>query len=205
VLDARLHAYLELLLERNLTTNLTSVREPGVAWEKLIQGSLVVLEAHRFTGRERVADVGSGGGLPGIPLKLAIPGLRLTLVESDNRKADFLDDAVAALGLEAVTVERRRAEEVGRDPHHRDAYDVVLTRAAARAPVAAEYCLPLVRRGGVLLAVAREADWREASRAIGQLGGRMQAYRSGVAVVAKLRPTPDAYPRRVGTPGKRPL
>ena len=193
------------MLERNRTTNLTAVRDPEKAWDRLILGSLRVLDAHHFRGDERVADVGSGGGLPGIPLKLALPGLRLTLVESDQRKADFLRDVIGTLGLNGTMVEGRRAEEVGRDPSHREAYDVVVTRAAARAPVAAEYCLPLLRVGGTLLALARTRDWQAASRAVGQLGGRLGGEVAGAVVVDKARPTPDAYPRRVGTPGKRPL
>ena len=204
-LDAQLHRYLDLLLARNASLNLTAVRDPVKAWEKLILGSLAVLDAHDFRGDERVADVGSGGGLPGIPLKLALPGLALCLVESDQRKAEFLLDAVAALELTGVEVEPRRAEELGRDPRHRDAYDVVVTRAAARAPVAAEYCLPLLKPAGVLIALAKYSDWDGARRAIGQLGGRLQGEAKGAVVVRKLRPTPDQFPRRVGIPGKRPL
>jgi 16S rRNA (guanine527-N7)-methyltransferase len=163
------------------------------------------MDAHSFRGDERVADVGSGGGLPGIPLKLALPGLSLCLVESDQRKAEFLRHAVAALELTEVEVEARRAEELGRDPRHRDAYDVVVTRAAAKASVAAEYCLPLVRPEGTLLALARYKDWEVARRAIGQLGGRLQSEQQSAVVVRKLKPTPDQFPRRVGIPGKRPL
>jgi 16S rRNA (guanine527-N7)-methyltransferase len=165
----------------------------------------VVLDAHAFSGNERVADIGSGGGLPGIPLKLALPGIRLTLVESDQRKAEILHEVTAELDLAGVEVLARRAEEVGREVLHRDGYDVVLTRAAARAPVAAEYCLPLVRPGGVLLALARWRDWEPAAHAVGRLGGRLRDQKSGVVRVDKVGPTPDAYPRRVGTPGKRPL
>jgi 16S rRNA (guanine527-N7)-methyltransferase len=163
------------------------------------------MDAHSFRGDERVADVGSGGGLPGIPLKLALPGLSLCLVESDQRKAEFLRHAVTALELSEVEVEARRAEELGRDPRHRDAYDVVVTRAAAKASVAAEYCLPLVRPEGTLLALARHKDWEVARRAIGQLGGRLQSEQQSAVVVRKLKPTPDQFPRRVGIPGKRPL
>ena len=181
------------------------MRDPAVAWDKLILGSLVVMEVHQFQGSERVADVGSGGGFPGIPLKLAMPELRIVLVESDQRKAAFLRDAVEALDLTDVEVEARRAEELGRDPRHREAYDVVVTRAAAKAPVAAEYCLPLVRPGGTLLALAQYKDWDQARRAIGQLGGRLDGERSGVIIVSKARPTPEQFPRRVGLPGKRPL
>jgi 16S rRNA (guanine527-N7)-methyltransferase len=181
------------------------MRDPVVAWEKLILGSLAAMDAHPFEGRERVADVGSGGGFPGIPLKLAMPDISMCLVESDQRKADFLRDAVATLDLGQVEVEARRAEELGREPRHREAYDVVVTRAAAKAAAAAEYCLPLARPGGTLLALAQYKDWDQARRAIGQLGGRLDGERSGVIVVRKLRPTPDQYPRRVGIPGKRPL
>lgn len=197
--------YLDLLLERNRTTNLTAVRDPVVAWDKLILGSLTLLDAHAFHGDEQVADVGSGGGVPGLPLKLALPGIKLTLVESDQRKADFLRDAAGELGLDNVGVEARRAEEVGRDPEHRERYDVVVTRAAARAPVAAEYCLPLVKPGGVLLAQASLADWRAAAKAVGQLGGHVSGDAAGAVIVQKARPTPPEFPRRVGVPGKRPL
>jgi len=134
-----------------------------------------------------------------------LPGLRLCLVESDQRKAEFLRRAVAALELTGVEVEARRAEELGRERRHRDAYDVVVTRAAAKASVAAEYCLPLVRPGGTLLALARYGDWEVARRAIGQLGGRLKSERPSAVVVLKLKPTPEAFPRRVGIPGKRPL
>jgi 16S rRNA (guanine527-N7)-methyltransferase len=181
------------------------VRDPALAWDRLVLSSLTLLDAHDWSGSERVADVGSGGGLPGIPLKIALPGIHLTLVESDQKKAGFLRDAVSSLGLADVEVDSRRAEEIGRDPAHREAYDVVVTRAAAKAPVAAEYCMPLLRVGGLLLAQARSEDFRAAARALGQLGGRMRHEKSGVVVIGKGRPTPDAFPRRVGVPGKRPL
>jgi len=163
-------------LERNRVVNLTAVRDPAEAWEKLVLGSMLVLDAHDWSGGERVADVGSGGGLPGIPLKIALPGLRMTLVESDQKKAEFLRYAVDTLKLDNVTVEARRAEELGREPEHRAGYDVVVTR-----------------------------DWREAGRALGQLGGRMRKVVGGVVVVGKGRPTPDSFPRRVGVPAKKPL
>jgi 16S rRNA (guanine527-N7)-methyltransferase len=204
-LESSLRVYLDMLLQRNRTTNLTAVRDPEAAWDKLILASLAVLDAHRFRGDERVADVGSGGGLPGIPLKLALPGLRLTLIESDQRKAGFLGEAIDALGLAGSAVESRRAEEVGRDPAHRDGYDIVVTRAAARASVAAEYCLPLVAPGGVLLAQARLSDWQLASGAVNRLGGEVSGAKARVVRVKKLRLTPDEFPRRTGVPAKRPL
>lgn len=176
-----------------------------MAWQKLVLTSLALLDAHQWRGDERVADIGSGGGLPGIPLKIALPGIQVTLVESDQKKSAFLRDVAAEMNLDGILVEARRAEEIGHEAAHREGYDVVVTRAAARAPVVAEYCLPLLRVGGVMLAQARAEDFRAAARALGQLGGSMRAYRSGVVVVGKGRPTPDAYPRRVGLPAKRPL
>ena len=181
------------------------MRDPVDAWAKLVLTSLTLLDVHAWTGDERVADVGSGGGLPGIPLKLAVPGIRLTLIESDQKKAAFLRDVVEDMELVDVSVEARRAEEIGHEAGHREGYDVVVTRAAAKAPVASEYCLPLLRIGGLMLAQARGEDYRAAARAIGQLGGSMRAYRDGVVVIGKGRPTPSIYPRRVGVPAKRPL
>ncbi|MHB8509485.1 MAG: 16S rRNA (guanine(527)-N(7))-methyltransferase RsmG [Candidatus Dormibacteria bacterium] len=203
-LEDRLRHYLDLLLERNRTRNLTAVRDPVEAWQKLILGSLAALDAHRFRGDERVADVGAGGGVPGIPLALALPGIRLTMVESDQHKAAFLREVAAELGLEADVLDRR-AEVVGRESAHRDAYDVVVTRAAAKAPVAAEYCLPLVKPAGFLLAFARERDWRDIAGVLPHLGGRIAGVKGEIVIVRKMVPTPAQYPRRVGVPGKRPL
>lgn len=193
------------MLERNQVLNLTAVRDPVQAWDKLVLTSLTLLDVHDWKGDERVADVGSGGGVPAFPLKLALPGIRLTMVESDQKKAAFLRDVIEDMELVDVTVEGRRAEVIGQEPEHREVYDVVVTRAAAKAPVAAEYCLPLLRVGGLMLAQAKGEDFRAAARALGQLGGSMRAYRQGVVVIGKGRPTPSTYPRRVGLPAKKPL
>jgi len=195
--------YAELLLEWNRSMNLTGARTMEQV-DGLI-GDAQTLTMISWSGITTVIDIGSGGGLPGIPLKIALPGLRMTLVESDQKKAAFLRDAVEALKLDDVVVDSRRAEEIGRDPEHRETYDVVVTRAAAKPPVTVEYCMPLLRVGGVMLAQARSEDFRSAARAVGQLGGRIRHERGGVVVIGKGRPTPDAFPRRVGVPGKRPL
>jgi 16S rRNA (guanine527-N7)-methyltransferase len=179
----------------------------------LVDDSLVLLE-HLGTA-VRVVDVGSGGGLPGLPLKIARPDLSMTLVEADQSKAAFLVQACAALGLRDVEVVARRAEEVGRDPLYREGFDVAVARALAPMPVLVELCLPLVRVGGRLLAQKTEKEDVEAARhAIEVLGGFLVgvsatpsgARRKGtVVVVDKVRPTPDAYPRRPGVPSRKPL
>ena len=179
----------------------------------LIADSLVLLE--HLGEAAKVVDVGSGGGLPGLPLKIARPALSLTLVEADQAKAAFLVRACAALGLRDVEVLARRAEDVGRDPLYRESFDAAVARALAPMPVLAELCLPLVRVGGRLLAqkTARE-DLERATNAIETLGGALNrvvaapsdARRAGtVVIVDKLRPTPARYPRRPGIPARKPL
>jgi 16S rRNA (guanine527-N7)-methyltransferase len=179
----------------------------------LIADSLVLLD--HLGEADKVVDVGSGGGLPGLPLKIARPGLSMTLVEADQAKAAFLVRACAALGLREVEVVARRAEEVGRDPRYRETFDVAVARALAPMPVLAELCLPLVRVGGRLLAQKTEGeDLDAARRAIDALGGALNSSVAApsaargtgtVVIVDKVRPTPPVYPRRPGVPTRKPL
>jgi 16S rRNA (guanine527-N7)-methyltransferase len=189
---------------------------PGlVSWPApdLIDDSLVLLG---FLGdATRIVDVGSGGGLPGLPLKIARPDLQVTLVESDQSKAAFLVQAAARLELSGVEVIARPAEEVGRDPRYRESFDAAVARALAPMPVLVELCLPLVMVGGRVLAQKTESEEVESAvGAIARLGGSLEsitpapsrARREGtVAVVRKLSPTPTEYPRRPGVPRRRPL
>jgi 16S rRNA (guanine527-N7)-methyltransferase len=186
------------------------VARPDVS---LIEDCLVLVQ-HLGEAR-KVVDVGSGGGLPGIPLKIARPDLELTLIEVDQDKAAFLVHACAALGLDRVAVVASRAEEAGHDPRLREAFDVAVARALAPMPVLAELCLGLVRVGGRLLAQKTEGEEAGAgSHAIEVMGGAPAAVhmapsaarRAGtVVVVEKIRPTPAAYPRRAGVPNRKPL
>jgi 16S rRNA (guanine527-N7)-methyltransferase len=163
----------------------------------------------------KVVDVGSGGGLPGIPLKIVRPELELTLIEADQDKAAFLVHACAQLGLDGVEVIARRAEEAGHDSRLREAFDVAVARALAPLPVLAELCLGLVRVGGRLLAQKTEdEDLAGAAHAIEVMGGALGAVyaapsaarRGGtVVVVDKIRSSPTAYPRRPGIPNRKPL
>ena len=178
----------------------------------LVRDSLVLLD-HLGDAR-RVVDVGSGGGLPGLPLKLARPELYVTLIESDQKKAAFLVQASARLGVE-VEVVARRAEDAGHDPRFREAFDVAVARALAAMPALVELCLPLVRIGGRLLAQkTNPEEVAAAGRAIDVMGGRLESAQAApsparargvVIVVSKVRPTPDLYPRRAGVPARRPL
>jgi len=179
----------------------------------LIDDSLVLVD-HLGAARSLV-DVGSGAGLPGLPIKITRPDLRVTLIEADQAKAAFLVHASAVLGLAGVEVVARRAEDAGQDPALRESFDVAVARALAPLRVLVELCLPLVKVGGRLLAQKTEGeDVAGASNAIGLLGGEL----SGVAmapsparaagtivVIDKVRPTPARYPRRPGTPARKPL
>jgi 16S rRNA (guanine527-N7)-methyltransferase len=179
----------------------------------LVDDSLVLLD--HLAGASSVVDVGSGGGLPGLPLKIARPELEVTLIESDQAKAAFLVRACAALGLDEVDVLARRAEEVGQDRRFRETFDVAVARALAPMPVLVELCLPLVRVGGRLLAQKTEhEDVGGAARAIEILGGALrqvapapsEARRAGtVVVIEKVHATPATYPRRPGVPSRKPL
>src|SRR5579872_3840925 len=146
---------------------------PGLAAgppEGLVDDCLVLVD--QLGGARRLVDVGSGGGLPGLPLKIARPDLEVTLIEADGKKSAFLVHACAQLGLEGVEVVNRRAEEAAHDPHLRETFDLAVARALASMPVLAELCLPFVRVGGRLLAQKTEAeDVGSAGRAIEILGG----------------------------------
>jgi len=179
----------------------------------LLEDALVLLD-HLGDAR-RVVDVGSGAGLPGLPLKIERPELELTLIEADSSKAAFLVHACAVLGLLGVHVVARRAEEAGHDPQLRETFDVAVARALAPLPVLVELCLPFVRVGGRLLAQKTERESpATASRAIELLGGANTTVHSSpsaargkgtIVAIDKVRPTPPAYPRRPGLPARKPL
>ena len=168
----------------------------------------------------RLADVGSGGGLPGIPISIIRPELRTTLIESTGKKADFLRYAAERLGLENLDVVNARVEDVGRMREQRGAYGIVTSRAVARLSVVAEYCLPLLEVGGDAIAMkarVEQDEYDQGRRAAGTLGGKVVGIepvavlpevgekQRNLIILEKVRETPAQYPRRVGVVAKRPL
>lgn len=206
------------LLDWNTRFNLTAIRDPQEVHIKHFLDSLTCLLAMRETPIEQLIDVGTGAGFPGIPLKITLPNLQLTLVESVGKKADFCRHVVKILDLPGVEVVQERAETLGQNPDYRERYDWAVARAVAILPVLAEYLLPLVRVGGSMLAMKGEsgpAEAHAAEHALKVLGGHLRQLMPvtlpGVVeerylvVIDKVAATPDGYPRKVGIPAKRPL
>lgn len=210
--------YLQLLQEWNERLNLTAIRSaPEIELRHFLDSLTVATVTGDLDGR-RLADVGAGAGFPGLPLKILYPKLRLTLVESVQKKSRFLEEVVAALELPDVTIIAERAETIGQQPEHRSQYDWAVARAVAALPVLVEYLLPLCCTGGYALAQKGEgapAEVESARRAIRLLGGgepelhpihlpgRDETHY--LVAIPKVAETPAAYPRSAGRPAKKPL
>jgi 16S rRNA (guanine527-N7)-methyltransferase len=195
VTDERLERWLAAVLE---TPGLTALRDPGEARRVLLDDALRGLELVRGLGSP-VVDVGPGGGTPGIPLAAALPEVEVTLLEAERRKAEFLRRWEA--DFPNLRIVWGRAEE-----QETDAYAVAVAKALAPPPVAAEWCLPLVREGGtVVLWVGPTADARAVGAAAERLAGELVAAPEGFLVLRKTGPTPEGFPRRPGIARKRPL
>ncbi len=215
---AAFERYEQELMEWNERFNLTAIRDVEGIRTKHFLDSLSCLLVLKEPQPNRLMDIGTGAGFPGIPLKLLLPNLKLTLVESVGKKAEFCRHMVQVLKLDAVEVLQARAEELGLDRSHRERYDWVVARAVAGMPVLAEYLLPLARVGGAILAQKGEsgpAEVNAAEHAFQMLGGKVRKLLKinlpGIVedryliVVDKTAATPPGYPRRVGLPLKKPI
>jgi 16S rRNA (guanine527-N7)-methyltransferase len=215
----RVERFVALVLDANRHLNLTRVVAPADVARLHLLDALAALPLLDATVPGPAVDLGSGGGVPALPLALARPERGWTLVESVAKKAAVLREMAAALGLTSVNVLAERAETVARDPGHRERYAVVTARAVAPLPILAELALPLLARAGTLVAwkgPLREDDDEvlRGRAAVAQLGGgRLQLLDTDIpalgghrfAVVTKERPSPDRFPRRPGEPGRHPL
>ena len=227
----KLGAYLAMLLEANKTTNLTAITDPAAAWTRHILDALTLLPVlSQLEEGAQVIDVGSGGGVPGIPLAVTMPHLRFTLLEPTGKKAAFLGQVAAELGLTNVKVLNKRSEQVGQDKaNHREKYDAVVSRAVGALNVVAELMIPLCRQGGTIAAIKgakAEAEVAHANgalvrvaegegiirtgfSAIGALGARLVEIRETptgkIVILEKASKTPNLYPRRDGEPKHNPL
>ncbi|MCL2300567.1 MAG: 16S rRNA (guanine(527)-N(7))-methyltransferase RsmG [Firmicutes bacterium] len=211
--------YLQILLRENAKHNLTAITGPEEIRQKHFADSLALLDDDPciLPPHASLLDVGSGGGFPGVPLKLARPDIALTLLEATGKKAGFLRALAEELGIEAAVL-HARAEICAHEPAHREQYDVVTARAVAALPMLCELCLPFVKPGGVFAAYKgprenAEEELRAAANAIRILGARVErvhgestAYGGRTRIVLrKISQTPAKYPRNHGAMTKKPL
>ena len=215
---SRFERYYELLIEWNQKMNLTAITEPREVAVKHMIDSFSAWDDSLFSPEASLVDVGTGAGFPGIPLKILYPGLKLTLLDSLNKRIRYLQTVVEELGLTDVRCIHARAEEAARQKEYREQFDIAVSRAVARLPILAEYCLPFVKKGGIFAALKGmqyEQEAQEARKALWMLGGQLAAVhpvqlpgledKRAVIYVRKTGKTPAAYPRKAGTPEKNPL
>lgn len=210
--------YEKELLDWNQKFNLTAIRDTDSIRTKHFLDSFSCVLAWKSSPPNRLVDIGTGAGFPGIPLKILYPNLKLTLVESVGKKAIFCQHMVRVLGLEHVEVIQARAEDLGQNPQHRETYDWAVARSVANLNVLSEYLIPLAKVGGNVLAQKGEsgpAEAQSAEKAMELLGGKLKqlipVHLPGVAddrylvVMEKVAATPPKYPRKPGIPMKMPL
>lgn len=215
---AKFGEYRRLVLDWNQSVNMTSIIDPDEFEIKHFVDSLLASTYPGYLSGNRIIDVGTGAGFPGIPLALCFPEKQFTLLDSLNKRIKILDEIIIYLGLHNVTAVHGRAEDLAMRKDHREQYDVCLSRAVANLPVLSEYCLPFVRVGGYFGAYKgtnTEEEVKDGQRAIQVLGGQITDQLSipieGVSLdhqiiwIEKNRATPAKYPRKAGTPSKEPI
>ncbi|WP_019851601.1 16S rRNA (guanine(527)-N(7))-methyltransferase RsmG [Desulfitobacterium sp. PCE1] len=207
--------YADLLVQWNEKVNLTSITEPEEIILKHFIDSLALVS---FIQGNKLADIGTGAGFPGIPLKILLPEVEVYLVDSLAKRLDFLEVVIEELELKKVKTIHARAEDFARDPKYRETFDCVTSRAVARLPVLLEYAVPLLKKGGYFLAAKgsqANEEAMESKKALEILGAEIkeiklfnlgvEAEHRAIILVEKILPTPHAYPRKAGTPAKKPL
>lgn len=210
--------YMDELIEWNKKVNLTAIREPQAIIVKHFYDSMLGMVIPQWTGKGKLLDLGTGAGFPGIPLKIINPDLEVVLVDSLQKRVIFLQNIIEKLCLKNTVAIHGRAEEIGQDQSHREKYDWVVSRAVARLPVLAEYCIPLVKKGGRFLAYKGPegiTEYNEGENAIKILGGAIEGVHTfqlpmdngerNIIIITKRLLTPAQYPRKAGVPEKKPM
>lgn len=210
--------YYQLLIEWNQKMNLTAITERNEVYEKHFFDSLTPLRFFSLNEVQTLIDVGSGAGFPGIPLKICFPHLHLTILDSLNKRINFLAEVVRHLNLSDVSLIHGRAEEAGHRNELREQFDISTARAVAKLPVLAEYCLPFVKKGGIFFAMKGaqiEEEVKTSKKAVSSLGGEIREVQSlslpfekserNIVFISKIKATPSKYPRKPGLPAKKPI
>lgn len=215
---ARFVRYYELLAEWNQVMNLTAITEYEDVVKKHFVDSLTLVKVWDATRPCSLIDVGTGAGFPGLALKIAFPGMKVTLLDSLNKRIQFLNAVIGDLGLTGVETVHGRAEDLARPGKLRESFDLCVSRAVANLSTLSEYCLPFVKKGGFFIAYKSEGasdEMAEAERAIAILGGETTENKEFLlpdscicrclSVIRKVKDTPVKYPRKAGLPGREPL
>ncbi len=210
--------FYELPVEWNKVMNLTGITEYEEVNEKHFVDSVALVKAVSLNEKQNLIDVGTGAGFPGIPLKIVFPHLKVTLLDSLNKRIKFLDTVIEELGLEHIETIHGRAEDFAKQAHYREQYDICVSRAVANLATLSEYCLPYVKIGGLFIPYKSgeiEEELSHSEKAITILGGKLDQVikfelpgseigRSFVKI-EKVKSTAKKYPRKAGLPSKEPL
>lgn len=210
------YKYMNLLMEWNKKINLTAIIEPKEIILKHFVDSLTI--AKYIEENKKVADVGTGAGFPGIPLKIYRKDLKITLIDSLNKRLNFLNEVISELELKEITTVHGRAEELGQNKEYRERFDIVTSRAVANLSTLSEYLIPFIKKDGKCIYMKTlevDEELQKAKKAIKTLGGKIintdkfylpeSEIGRSIVVIEKEKQTPIKYPRKPGTPSKEPL
>lgn len=210
--------YYDLLVEWNSFMNLTAITEFNEVIDKHFIDSLAICEYVDFKNGDSLIDIGTGAGFPGIPLKIVFPELRITLLDSLNKRIKFLDTVIESLGLENVETIHGRAEDFAKQQSYREKYDFVISRAVANLATLSELCIPFAKEDKYFISYKAEKcneELEDAKKAISILGGKVEKQieyklpdtdmNRNLLLIKKVKFTPKKYPRKAGTPAKEPI